>query len=71
MMAYKPKAVFDRPTLEKLAADLAKYLAKSGEVYMRLKQDGRKYAVQVCDEGGNGGDDLNATKPCPGSPGCP
>jgi hypothetical protein len=64
-------AVFDRPSLEQLKADLDKYLAQPGEAYMLVKQHRHDYAVQVCDENGNGGDNINAGKPCPGSPGCP
>lgn len=67
---FQAIAVFDRPTLERLQADLDTYLALPGDVYLRLKQHGHDYALQVCDENENGGGDLNDSHVCPGSPGC-
>ena len=38
---------------------------------LRILKDGDKYYVQFVGPDGEGGDPLNDSHPCPGSPGCP
>lgn len=70
MPEFKTRAVLDRASCEELLADLSKYLAMPGDVYLRIKEHGNDFAVQVCAENGDGGDDINRSGQCPGSPGC-
>jgi hypothetical protein len=37
---------------------------------LRILKDGKKMYVQVCAADGEGGDPINDSHPCPGSPGC-
>ena len=71
MPTFTTRAVLERASCEQLLADLSKYLALPGDVYLRIKEHGTDFAVQVCAEDGDGGGDIDASHPCPGSPGCP
>lgn len=70
MTTFTTRAVLDRTACEQLLADLTTYLALPGDVYLRIKEHGTEFAVQVCNEAGDGGDDINKSGQCPGSPGC-
>ncbi len=37
---------------------------------LRVLKDGKKVYVQIVKEDGDGGDPINESHPCPGSPGC-
>jgi len=65
---FKAEAVIGPPNTDALASQLAEY---PGGAYVRILRHGQDYALQVCDINGDGGDPLDDSHPCPGSPGCP
>lgn len=65
---FKAEAVIGPPNTEQLARDLAEY---GSEAIIRILRHGQDYALQVVTASGDGGDPLNDSKNCPGSPGCP
>ena len=70
-MATDPKAiaVFQGVTVQRVADDLAEYDASTARIL--ILKDGNDYYLQVKSATGDGGDPLNDSHPCPGSPGCP
>ncbi len=55
-------------TVQQVAADLGEY--GSTESFIVILKDGKNYYLQVKSVDGDGGDPLNDSKVCPGSPGC-
>lgn len=65
---FKAEAVIGPPNSQQVAAELAEY---GEDAYIRILRHGQGYALQVCNAAGEGGDPINDSHPCPGSPGCP
>jgi hypothetical protein len=68
-MAQHAIAVFSGASVNQLRTDLELY--SGPDAIVRLYKDGDSYLLQVCDADGSGGDPINESRPCPGSPGCP
>lgn len=67
-MARETICYFEGASVDKLRVALMEYTATDTRV--KVLTNGREYWLQVCDTDGKGGDPINDSHPCPGSPGC-
>lgn len=71
----KTLCYFDGDALDSIVSELIEYAgAPSRRLKIKTAAHGpdhmKKFWLQACTDT-EGGDDQNASKPCPGSPGCP
>jgi hypothetical protein len=67
-MSIKTEFYFEGATVQQVLTDLLEYGSEGTRI--KILKDGAEHYIQVVSSTGEGGDPLNDSHVCPGSPGC-